>query len=92
MINNAARLGDAHGADALALKLLDSGLAKFTDAPRVDRVRALLYRAELAVRGGDRSTATASLSEAQSIELNQGERTAVAAEIAHATELVAGLD
>jgi hypothetical protein len=33
VINNAARLGDAHGDHAFALKLLDNGLAKFRDPP-----------------------------------------------------------
>jgi len=92
VINNAARLGDAHGDHAFARKLLENGLAKFTDAPLVDRARALLYRAELAVRGGDRSTATGSLSEALSLDLSDEERNAIASELDHTTELVEGMD
>lgn len=89
--NNAARLGDAHGDHAFALQLLDNGLAKFKDAPAIDRARALLYRAELAVRGGDRSAA-ASLSEAMSLDLTDEERTAIASDLAHATEIVNAMD
>lgn len=92
VIDNAARLGDAHGDHAFALRLLENGLARFTDAPTMERVRALLYRAELAVRVGDRSTATKSLDEALSLAVTDQERTTLAAEIDHATELVDGLD
>ena len=92
VINNASRQGDAHGDHVFALKLLDNGLAKFKEAPAIDRVRALLYKAELAVRGGDRVVATDSLAEALSFELAEEDTTAVASEIAHAKELVEGLD
>ena len=88
VINNAARQGDAHGDHAFALQLLDNGLAKFLDAPILDRARALLYRAELAVRCGDRSGAADSLSEALSLDLSDEEREAIAAEVAHTTEIV----
>jgi catechol 2,3-dioxygenase-like lactoylglutathione lyase family enzyme len=91
VIDSAARQGDSRGDDAAGLKMLENGLARFPDAPTVDRVRALLYRAELAVRLDDRSTATASLSEAQSLDLTDDERAAVEGDFAHATELVAGL-
>lgn len=89
VVDNAARQGDARGDHAFALRLLENGLAKFTDAPRVDRLRALLYMAELAVRVGDRSKATSSLEEA--LSLNIPSAAGLDAEIAHATELVAGL-
>jgi catechol 2,3-dioxygenase-like lactoylglutathione lyase family enzyme len=92
VINNAARLGDAHGDHAFALKLLDNGLAKFKDAPTIDRVRALLYRSELAVRNGDGAAAADSLSAALSLDLTEADKTAVASEIAHAKELVGDLD
>ena len=92
VINNAARRGDAQGDHTFALKLLDNGLAKFTDAPLLDRVRALLYRSELAVRIGDRTTASDSLAAALSLALTDDDKTAVASEIAHAQELVEDLD
>lgn len=92
VISNAARLGDSHGDDKSAFKLLDNGLAKFKDAPVLDRIRALLYRAELAVRVGDRLAATASLSEALSLDLAEEERAAITPEIAHAKQLVEEMD
>ena len=92
VIDNAARQGDARGDDAFALKLLDNGLAKFTEAPIIDRARALLYRAELAVRGGDRPAAAGSLSAALSLEMSDEERQAIASELDHTTEIVQGMD
>ena len=91
VIDNAARQADSRGDDAAGLKMLENGLARFSDAPTVDRVRALLYRAELAVRLHDRAIATTSLSEAQSLELTDDERATVEGEIAHAIELVFGI-
>ena len=84
----AARLGDAHGDEALALKTLENGLARFPDAEAVDLARAYLYRAELAVRTENHELARSSLSAAQSLELNDDERAALADEFAHVTELV----
>ena len=92
VIDNAARQGDARGDHSFALKLLDNGLAKFTDAPLLDRARALLYRAELAVRGGDRSAATESLAGALAVDLSEAEKDAISSELAHATEIVDGMD
>jgi catechol 2,3-dioxygenase-like lactoylglutathione lyase family enzyme len=89
VIDNAARQGDARGDDRAAMTLLDNGLARFADAPAIDRVRTLLYRAELAVRLGDGGLATGSLAEAQAVELSDDESTAVAPDIAHAAEVVA---
>jgi catechol 2,3-dioxygenase-like lactoylglutathione lyase family enzyme len=91
VIDNAARQGDARGDDRAALDVLDTGLVRFADAPVADRVRALLYRAELAVRLDDRCLATASLAEARSIPLTDEEHLVVDADLAHATELVGGL-
>jgi hypothetical protein len=84
----AARLGDAHGDDAAALKTLESGLSRYPEAPALDRARALLFRAELAVRVGDRFLAQSSLSEAQGLTLTSDERASIADELAHTTELV----
>jgi len=53
IVLTAARLGDAHGDDARALKTLETGIARFGNAPAIDRARALLYCAELAVRLDD---------------------------------------
>jgi hypothetical protein len=84
----AARLGDAHGDEALALKTLENGLTRFPEAAAVERVKALLYRAELAVRTKDPELARSSLTAAKSLELTEEEKTALQEEFAHATELV----
>jgi len=85
----AARLGDAHGVEALALKTLENGLSRFGEAASaMDRARAYLYRAELAVRTKDHELARASLTAAESIELTVDEKAALADEFAHVTELL----
>jgi catechol 2,3-dioxygenase-like lactoylglutathione lyase family enzyme len=93
VVENAARQGDARGADDEALRLLDAGLARFGDAPPADRARALLYRAELGVRLGDGPLAEASLADARTVVagLPEAGRAALAPDLAHAEELVAGL-
>lgn len=84
----AARLGDARGDEALALKTLESGLKRFKDAPAIDLVRAYLYRTELAVRTDNRKLAKDSLKAAKSMELTEEEQSALADEFTHVTELV----
>jgi hypothetical protein len=91
VIDNAARQGDAHGDDAAALAILQNGLARYADAPVVDRVRALLYRTELAVRSHDHALVTSSLLEARSLDLSDDERATVVDDLTHADELVSGL-
>jgi len=88
VVDVAARLGDAHGDDAAALKTLESGLARFVDVPAIDRGRALIYRAELAVRLNDHALARSSISEAQALALTDDERVALADEVAQVSELV----
>ena len=88
ILNVAARLGDAHGDEALALKTLESGLARFADAAAIELVRAHLYRAELAMRIKDQALAQSSLTAAKSLELTEAEQASVAEELAHVTELV----
>jgi hypothetical protein len=88
IINVAARLGDAHGDEALALKTLENGLARFPDAKAGELAKAHLYRAELAVRTKDYELARASLTAAESLELTDEERASLEEEFVHATELV----
>jgi catechol 2,3-dioxygenase-like lactoylglutathione lyase family enzyme len=89
IIDVAARLGDAHGDEALALKTLETGLARFKESAAAgDLARAYLYRAELAVRTHDLALARASLAAAQSLALPPEESTALADEFAHVTALV----
>lgn len=85
----AARLGDAHGDEALALKTLESGLTRFGEAATPNELaRAHLYRAELAVRTKDDALAQLSLATAETLELTDDERADLADEFAHVTELV----
>ena len=85
----AARLGDAHGDEALALKTLESGLARFGEtAGAAELAKAYLYRAELAVRTKDHELAQVSLTAAKSLELSDDAKAALADEFAHVTELV----
>jgi catechol 2,3-dioxygenase-like lactoylglutathione lyase family enzyme len=84
----AARLGDAHGDEALALKTLENGLLRYAEAPALDRARAYLYRAELAVRLNNHELAQSSLTAATSLALTDDERAAIADETAHVAELV----
>lgn len=84
----AARLGDARGDEALALKTLENGLSRFGDAAAVDLAKAYLYRAELAVRLNDHPLAESSLAAAQSLELTEEETAALQDEFAHVSELV----
>ena len=84
----AARLGDAHGDEALALKTLESGLARFPNAGVIELAKAYLYRAELAVRTKDHKLAQSSLAAAKLLGLTDDESAALAYEFAHVTELV----
>ncbi len=88
IITVAARLGDAHGDEVIALKTLENGLIRFADAAAIDRAQAYLYRAELAVRINNRELAQSSLNAVQSLELTDDERAAIAEELAHVVELV----
>jgi hypothetical protein len=87
----AARLADAHGDEAQALKTLESGLARFSNAPALERAKAYLYRAELAVRTHNRDLAEASLGLAKSLALSEPERAALADEFEHVATLVSEL-
>jgi hypothetical protein len=84
----AARLGDAHGDERLALKTLEQGLRRFADARGAELARAYLYRAELAVRVKDYELARSSLDAASALELTEEERAALEEELAHVTELI----
>lgn len=86
----AARLGDAHGDEAMALKTLENGLTRYPDAAPVDRVRANLYQAELAIRLNNLELARASLQAATLLELTEDEKAALSDEFAHVTRLLAG--
>jgi catechol 2,3-dioxygenase-like lactoylglutathione lyase family enzyme len=84
----AARLADAKGDEAQALKTLENGLARFSQAPALERARAYLYRAELAVRLSDLELAQSSLVAVEDVALNEEEKALIADELAQVTELV----
>jgi hypothetical protein len=88
VIEVAARLGDAHGDETKALKALENGFQRFPDAPLLDQARALLYRAELAVRVHDQALAQSSLAAVHAFALNDDEQATIADEVAQTTELV----
>jgi catechol 2,3-dioxygenase-like lactoylglutathione lyase family enzyme len=88
MLDVSARLGDAHGDEAKALKTLENGLKRFPDAPILDYARAMLYRAELAVRLGDSALARSSLSAVLVLEMTDHEKASIAPELAQTSELV----
>ncbi len=84
----ASRLGDAHGDEAKALKTLENGIQRYTEAPALDRARAYLYRATLAFRLNNHELAQSSLAAATTLALTEEERTMTAEEVAYVTELV----
>ena len=92
IIKVAARLGDARGDEAMALKTLANGLKRFSNAAAVDRVKGYLYQTELAVRTNNTALAHSSLALAQSLELTDTERAAMADEMDHAAALIRELD
>lgn len=89
IIEVAARLGDARGDEAAALKTLEAGIKRFPDAPPLEMARALLYRAELAVRVQDLALAQASLQAGQALPLSEDEWAQLASELAQVQEMVA---
>ncbi|MEO8660225.1 MAG: VOC family protein [Bryobacteraceae bacterium] len=86
----ATRLGDAHGDEAKALKVLESGLKRFPDAPLVDLARVLLYRAELAMRSNNLALARSSLAAMLALELNEDDRASLGDDIRQTSEIVLG--
>lgn len=65
-------IGDSHGDQRQAAKVLDGALARAQDPPKVDLVEALLYRAELAVRLSDRERARELLTRVRQLEPSPG--------------------
>lgn len=88
-VDVAARLADARGDDAAALATLERGIAKHPDAPPIERVRALAYRADLLVRLGRVDVARECLAAARSIDLPAEDAASVASELDHVAGLVA---
>jgi catechol 2,3-dioxygenase-like lactoylglutathione lyase family enzyme len=89
IVEVAARLADSHGDVPLALKTLESGLRRHPEASGVERARALLYRAELAVRVGDGALARSTLNEVRALALDPGDLELLADETSYVSGLVA---
>jgi predicted RNA polymerase sigma factor len=82
-VDVAARLADSHGDDAGGLATLERALAKYSDAPPIDRARALAYRADLAVRLDRPPLARASLDEIVALDLSDDERASLESDLDH---------
>jgi catechol 2,3-dioxygenase-like lactoylglutathione lyase family enzyme len=87
-IELAARLADAKGDDEQALRTLVGALERNADAPALERGQALLYRAELEIRLGRTAEARASLAAADTLDLSHEERSALADDLAHVTDVL----
>jgi catechol 2,3-dioxygenase-like lactoylglutathione lyase family enzyme len=88
ILDVAARLGDSHGDEALALRTLERGLARFGDARSAELARAYLYRAELAYRTHDHELAQSSLTSAQALDLSHEDKASLDDEFAFVASLV----
>lgn len=88
IVTVAARLADAKGDVPAALRTLESGLARATDAPAATRAAALLYRAELAVRLGRIDLARSSLEEVRALDLADATRAELADDLDHVAGLI----
>jgi hypothetical protein len=62
-------------------------LVRHAGAPAIERLPALVYRAELAARMGDRARAMATLAEIRALDLGAEARVVGAADLAAAAEL-----
>jgi hypothetical protein len=87
-VDVAARLADARGDDEGAMATLGRAIERYPDAVPIDRARAHLYRAELAVRLGQAELAGGSLAEARAVELDPADRESIASDIAHIEALL----
>jgi hypothetical protein len=75
-VATAAKLRDESGDDESAAKVLDVALARYADAPPLDRARALAARAELAVALGEIDRLLAVRAESTQIQLSDEDREA----------------
>jgi hypothetical protein len=90
ILQNAVVMGDSHGFDARAAKILDGALEREREtASATDLVEALSYRAELALRLDDPATAADSLARVREIQLSEAERDELAETLASVEDLAA---
>lgn len=80
-------LVEAKGDFEAAARMLDKALKDDVSAPAVHHFQALVLRAGLAISMDDKPLATSLLIEARQIQLNEGERAALATEFQRADDL-----
>ena len=89
---DAVVLADSHGDVDQAAKILGGAVRRHSaDASPGERVEALAYLAELAVRRGDDAAARAALIDLSAVELSAAERAAAAGPLGEAAELLEAL-
>jgi hypothetical protein len=87
-LETAVLLGDSKGDDAAAARVVDNALAATDEEPsRVPRLRALVFRADLAIRLGDPGRARRLLDEVAGVELDEADRNALADDLKRARDL-----
>jgi catechol 2,3-dioxygenase-like lactoylglutathione lyase family enzyme len=86
-LHTAALLGDSKGDHPAAAKLLDHILASDADRSATEQLRALVLRADLAVRIGERPLAERLLGQARRIRLTDQERSGLGDELRRADDL-----
>lgn len=87
-LHNATVLGDSKGDHRQAARILDAALARDGEAAGVvDRVQALVYRAELAIKLHDGDRADALLAQVRGMPLEDGDREWLGDALANAGEL-----
>ncbi|MEV7141510.1 VOC family protein [Streptomyces tauricus] len=89
-LENAVVLGDSKGDNQQAAKILDATLAREQDsAPAAELLEALAYRAELALRTNDPTTAAEALTRARAIPLTNTQRSQLSAHLTGLEDLEA---
>jgi hypothetical protein len=86
-LDAAVVLGDSKGDLAAAAQVLDRALAREVEAPRVEQVRAWVYRAELAMAMGQLGEAAGMLLRVHGVWLEEGEREKVKEEMERVKEM-----
>lgn len=86
-LQNAVVLGESKGDHRQAAKILDSGLARHSDAPAATLVDALVYRVELALRIDAPDHAETLLTRVRSVVLDDTQREQLNDTLARAAEL-----
>ena len=75
LLQNAVVMGDSHGLADRAAVILDGALERTeASASPIELLEALAYRAELAARSGDLTTAADVLARARAVQLSAAER------------------